>query len=140
MCTAALSVPVAAAERVLLVDDNAVNRLITRGLLRRLGLAADEAGDGDEALAAMRTTAYALVLMDCQMPVLDGYETTRRLRATPGGATAGDVPVVAVTANAVAGNRERCLDAGMDDYLAKPFGLTDLAAVVRRWLPAGAPI
>jgi CheY-like chemotaxis protein len=123
------------AGRVLLVDDNAVNRLITRGLLRRLGIAPDEAGDGCQALSAMRVTAYALVLMDCQMPVVDGYEATRRLRSgVDRGATAGDVPVVAITAHDGAGSRERCLDAGMDDYLARPFGLADLAAVVHRWL------
>jgi CheY-like chemotaxis protein len=141
--TALLEVPFTAADppprqhqstRVLLADDNAVNRRLTVGLLRRLGLHVDEASDGDQALHALEGGAYGLVLMDVRMPVLDGREATRRLRQSKDWATPADVPVVAVTAHTGAGERDACLAAGMDDYLSKPFGLDDLRTVTRRWL------
>jgi len=118
--------------RVLVVEDNAVNQLVARRQLETIGLHVDVAGNGLEALDALAASHYDLVLMDCQMPELDGYETTRRIRREKGGNW--QVPVVALTAHALAGDRERCLAAGMNDYLAKPFREMELAAVVGRWI------
>ena len=121
--------------RVLVVEDNEVNALVVRGMLEQMGVNAELAVDGQKALATMARTTYDLVLMDCQMPVMDGWEATRhwraretRLRQSP------RVPIVALTASAAAGERERCLEAGMDDYLSKPFSREALGALVDRYL------
>ncbi|OYU44000.1 MAG: hypothetical protein CFE44_15290, partial [Burkholderiales bacterium PBB4] len=103
---------------VLLVEDNVTNQELAMELLAAVGMTMDVAGDGLEALDLLERHSYALVLMDCQMPVMDGFEATRRLRAQPRFA---DLPVIAMTANAMAGERERCLSAGMNDYLSKPI-------------------
>jgi len=125
--------------RVLVVDDSPVNALVARGMLERFGLRVDVAEDGEEALQRMRQVTYDAVLMDCQMPGLDGFETTQRWRRDePVLAHGGHLPIIALTANAVPGDREHCLAAGMDDYLAKPFDLNDLGAVLQRHLPAMA--
>jgi len=125
--------------RVLVVDDSPVNALVARGMLERFGLRVDVAEDGEEALQRMRQVSYDAVLMDCQMPGLDGFETTQRWRRDePVLAHGGHLPIIALTANAVPGDREHCLAAGMDDYLAKPFDLNDLGAVLQRHLPAMA--
>jgi len=92
-------------------------------------------GDGAEAVAAVTRVPYDAVLMDCQMPVLDGFEATRRIRAEAR-PDQPRLPVIAMTANVLDGERDRCLAAGMDDYLAKPVRLTDLAQTLRRWVPA----
>ena len=118
--------------RVLVVEDNPVNQLVAAEMLKRLGLHADVAGNGAEALEVLDRLPYDLILMDCQMPVMDGFEATRRLRKTDG----PRLPVIAMTANAIRGDRERCLDAGMDDYLPKPVRISELKAMMRRWLPA----
>jgi signal transduction histidine kinase/ActR/RegA family two-component response regulator len=120
--------------RVLIVEDNPVNQLVAAEMVKRLGLHADVAGDGAEALDALERLPYDLVLMDCQMPVMDGFEATRRLRQRQ--AEGVRLPVIAMTANAIRGDRERCLDAGMDDYLPKPVRVSELKAMLRRWLPA----
>lgn len=120
--------------RVLIVEDNPVNQLVAAEMVKRLGLHADVAGDGAEALEALERLPYDLVLMDCQMPVMDGFEATRRLRQRQ--AEGLRLPVIAMTANAIRGDRERCLDAGMDDYLPKPVRISELKAMLRRWLPA----
>jgi two-component system sensor histidine kinase/response regulator len=99
-----------------------------------LGFAAHMAADGQEALDALERQTYDLVLMDCQLPGLDGYETTRRWRQRETGGRR--IPIIAVTAHAMQGEREKCLAAGMDDHIAKPFRLDQLAAAVGRWLPA----
>ncbi len=119
--------------RVLVVDDNPVNRRLARGLLERGGYEVVEAANGEEALAVLERErdAIDLVLMDVQMPVLDGLEATRRIRRMPG---LGELPVVALTAHALAGDREECLAAGMDDYLSKPLNREELLATVARWL------
>jgi hypothetical protein len=116
----------------LVVEDNPVNQQVALGQLAALGISADTAADGASALRAMGDRVYDVVLMDCQLPGLDGYETTRRLRRleTNGHRT----PVVAVTAHALKGERERCLAAGMDDYLAKPLRLGALGGVLGRLL------
>jgi CheY-like chemotaxis protein len=103
---------------VLLVDDNDINRKVALGHLRHLGYTADTAADGREALAASERRSSDVILMDCMMPVMDGYEATRRLRRAANGSRAF---IIALTANALGGDRERCLAAGMDDYLSKPL-------------------
>jgi GAF domain-containing protein/HPt (histidine-containing phosphotransfer) domain-containing protein len=122
--------------RLLVVDDHPVNREVLVRQLRLFGLAADTAADGSEALAAWAPGRYAAVLADLHMPGMDGYELTRRLRAAE--AERGTrTPVVAVTANAMRGEEERCLAAGMDAYLAKPVAIERLRATLERWLAIG---
>ena len=118
---------------VLLAEDNPVNQQVAEGLLLKLGLSVDTAGDGLEALQMESQNSYDLILMDCQMPHMDGYEATRRLRAV-GDRGGPRPPIVALTANAMAGDRERCLAAGMDDYLAKPIRLEQLRQTLAKWL------
>ena len=123
--------------RILLVEDNAVNRNVALGMLKKLGLAADTAENGKTALEALEKNGYDLVLMDCQMPIMDGYEATKRIRAMEGNERR--VPIVAMTAHAMSGDRERCIEVGMDDYLAKPITRDTLLNVLEAWLPhAGA--
>src|SRR5579875_2495855 len=119
--------------RILVVDDQPVNRMLLERLLADIGHDSAHAGDGAEALALLARERFDLVLMDCQMPVLDGYEATRRLRQRE---DAGKrIPVVAMTASALRGQRERCLAAGMDDYLRKPVTLAALNEILARWTP-----
>ena len=118
--------------RVLLVDDSAVNVLVAASMLEHCGLLVDQAENGVEALERLETQAYDLVLMDCQMPRMDGFEATRRWRSHERTHFLSHVPIVALTASAVNGDRERCIQAGMDDYLVKPFEMDDLVAVVQR--------
>jgi len=122
---------------VLLVEDNPVNREVAEAMLASLGLAVHVAEDGREALALLEAGHYDVILMDCQMPRMDGFEATRQLRAREAAAGGGErAPVVALTANAMEGDRESCLTAGMDDYLAKPFSRAELERTLARWLPA----
>ncbi|MDZ7858095.1 response regulator [Sphaerotilus sp.] len=123
--------------RVLLVEDNPVNQSVARAMLRKLGLSMMLANHGGEALALVRDEAFDLVLMDCQMPVMDGYEATAAIRGLPGGRGEG-LPIIALTANAMQGDEQRCLRVGMDAFLAKPYTLAGLRAVLVRWLPAAA--
>ena len=120
-----------------MVDDHPVNREVLVRQLRLLGLAADTAEDGSEALAVWAPGRYAAVLADLHMPGMDGYELTRRLRAAEAENGGARTPVVAVTANAMRGEEERCLAAGMDAYLAKPVAIDRLCATLERWLPVG---
>ncbi|MCF8811476.1 response regulator [Xanthomonas campestris pv. campestris] len=124
--------------RILLVEDNPVNLLVAQKLLGVLGFEADTATDGEAALSSMESTRYDMVFMDCQMPVLDGYAATRRWRAMETESGGRPIPIVAMTANAMAGDRERCLAAGMDDYLSKPVAREQLNACLQRWLPRQA--
>ncbi len=121
--------------RVLVVDDNETNQLVAVVRLQKLGLEVKTASGGTEALRLLADERFDLVMMDVQMPGLDGYETTRRIRAGHGGVLRPEVPVVAMTANAMQGDAELCLEAGMNDYLAKPIHGPTLEAVLRRWLP-----
>ncbi|WAT15404.1 ATP-binding protein [Xanthomonas fragariae] len=121
--------------RILLAEDNPVNLLVAQKLLAFLGFEADTATDGEAALSGMASTRYDMVFMDCQMPVLDGYAATRCWRAMETESGRRPVPIVAMTANAMAGDRERCLAAGMDDYLSKPVAREQLNACLQRWLP-----
>ena len=120
-----------AAWRVLLVEDNAVNRRVAEHQLTRLGCVVGIATNGVEAIAAVAEGAWDLVLMDCQMPILDGFDATREIRAQERPGTR--LPIVALTANALSGDREACLAAGMDDFLSKPIAPAALAACVERW-------
>ncbi len=121
------------ARRVLVVEDNAINQTVACRMLERLGQTVHVASNGIEALAALQQATYDLVFMDCQMPEMDGFEATRRIRAAP---AAHHTPIVAMTANSLKGDRERCLAAGMDDYVGKPVRLPELSAVLRKWLTA----
>jgi two-component system, sensor histidine kinase and response regulator len=122
--------------RVLLVEDNEVNQLVARGMLSGLGCRVEIANNGREALEALGHGGFDLALMDCQMPEMDGFEATRRWRQIEKPGTSR-LPVVALTANALDGDRERCLGAGMDDYLSKPFKREELARVLARHVAQG---
>ena len=119
---------------VLVVEDSPVNRLVAVRVLERCGFRAHVVNDGREALQALSTQRYDAVLMDCQMPDIDGYEATRELRRREGGGR--HTPVIAMTAHAMTGDRERCLEAGMNDYIAKPVRAQTLNDVLRRWIDA----
>ena len=119
--------------RLLLAEDNEVNQLVALSQLETLGYRVDAVSNGLEVLQALEATAYDLVLMDCQMPTLDGYEATRRVRAAE--APWSTIPIVAVTAHAMSGDREKCLAAGMNDYISKPFQRETLIDVLESWLP-----
>ncbi|MDQ1468323.1 MAG: hypothetical protein QOH10_2738, partial [Actinomycetota bacterium] len=118
---------------VLLVEDNAMNQLVATKLLEKLGYTADVAENGRVALAAIAAASYDAVLMDCQMPEMDGYDATRELRRIENG-SAHRLPVIAMTAAAMSGDRERCLAAGMDDYVTKPVRAASLGAALERWI------
>jgi PAS domain S-box-containing protein len=118
---------------VLVVEDNPLNQQLARAMLEKLGYAVTIADSGEQALHLLTRREYSAVIMDCQMPVLDGYTTTKRLRAAEG-VGRRRTPVIAMTANAMLEERQRCLDAGMDDYLVKPVRGDDLRRVLHRWI------
>lgn len=135
---------------VLIVEDNAINQKVAINLVRKLGYATQAAWNGQEALdflaKSIESTSNievqseavkppSLILMDCQMPLLDGYEATRRLRMEPQYEALKTVPVVALTASAIQGDKERCKAAGMDDYLSKPVNKGLLQSMLRKWIP-----
>jgi two-component system, sensor histidine kinase and response regulator len=120
--------------KILLVEDNPVNREVAVGMLESLGCVAHAAENGWLALEAINNDAYDAVLMDCQMPVMDGLTATAELRRREQNAGGARLPIIALTANAMEGERERCLAAGMDDFLSKPFSQQQLAALLKRWL------
>jgi PAS domain S-box-containing protein len=128
--------------RVLLVEDNAINQTVALKMLEKLGYRADAVADGQEALFALETTPYDLVLMDVQMPVMDGFAATRAIRSGRAKALRPNLPIIAMTAHAIEGDREKCLEAGMDDYVPKPVALLALAAALERWLtrPQKTPV
>lgn len=117
---------------ILLVEDNPINQELTLALLEQMNLGADVANDGAQALQKLRHNDYDLVLMDCQMPVMDGFEATLQIRQDP---RWQHLPIVALTANVLRGDRERCLAVGMNDYLPKPIDHQQFQAILRRWLP-----
>ena len=119
--------------RVLLAEDNHINQLVALKILQSLGYQADVVNDGREALCALEKAPYDLILLDCQMPEMDGFETTRRIRSGEAGTRNTRVPIVALTANAMVSDRQECLLAGMDDYVSKPIDVSELAAAMKRW-------
>ncbi len=123
--------------RALLVEDNSVNRLIGNAMLEGLGMQVVMAEDGKEALDRLASESFEVILMDCQMPVMDGYQATTRLREIERATGKPRTPVIALTANAFSGDVERCLAAGMDDHLAKPFVIEQLHTIIKRWMPTG---
>lgn len=116
---------------VLLVEDNMVNRKLAVLILERVGCRVDVALDGAEGVEKYKSGHYAAIFMDCQMPVMDGYEATRAIRKLEAGAS--HIPIIAVTANAMKGDKEKCLACGMDDYISKPLRPHDLQEAVSRW-------
>ncbi len=118
------------APRILMAEDNPINQKVGKLILQRAGFVIDLVEDGSEALAAQRAEPYDLILMDCQMPIMDGFEASRQIRQLDG----PQPVIVAVTANALVGERERCLKAGMNDYLSKPFQAEQLIGVVKKWI------
>jgi len=121
--------------RILLVEDDTINRLMTKSLLSRAGYHIEVASNGSEAIDALEKNDYSVVLMDCMMPVLNGYEATIVIRNPASAVRNHAIPVIALTANAMQEDRDRCLAAGMDDYLAKPIELTKMLALLEKWLP-----
>jgi two-component system sensor histidine kinase/response regulator len=131
----ALDVSALAGARALLVEDNEINQLVATALLDGLGIAVDVAGDGAIALDRVRQTAYDVVLMDVQMPVMDGLTSTREIRKLPG---MSRLPILAMTANVMAGDRETCLAAGMNDYIPKPIDRSLLIEKLLQWVKRAA--
>jgi CheY-like chemotaxis protein len=119
---------------ILLAEDNLVNQVVTRGFLETLGCYVDIVNNGMGAIKALNQKSYDMVLMDCQMPELDGFETTRLIRKKEKDDHGRHVPIIALTAHALEGDRETCLEAEMDDYLAKPFTLEELCGKLEHWL------
>jgi CheY-like chemotaxis protein len=119
---------------VLLADDNEINILLGQELLQRLGCRVTTAANGRQALGRLEEAHFELILMDCRMPEMDGYKATAEIRRRNVTLNGQRVPIIALTANAAEGDRQRCLDAGMDDYLTKPFRRRDLERVLARWV------
>lgn len=120
--------------RILVVDDMPVNRMLLVNILQKDGYTVNVAGNGKEALDTMEQNTYDLIFMDCHMPEMDGYQCTREIRARELAEGSARLPVVAITADAMKGNEQRCLDAGMDGFLTKPINKPRVDAVLKKWL------
>ena len=121
--------------RILVAEDTRINQQVAIAILEKLGYQADAVANGREAVEALRRIPYDLVLMDCQMPEMNGYEAAACIRDPQSGVSNPKVPIVALTAHAMKGDREQCIAAGMDDYVVKPVHHTTLHATLRKWLP-----
>jgi CheY-like chemotaxis protein len=119
--------------RILVAEDNSFNLKVAQGILGKLGYKSDVAANGLEAVQALELIDYDIVLMDCMMPEMDGFEATTKIRNPESRVLNHKVPIIAMTANAMTGDRERCLNAGMDDYLSKPVRKNELAALLEKW-------
>jgi CheY-like chemotaxis protein len=128
-----LPLPAAAGSRILVVEDTAINRMLMDEILTQAGMVVEFAEDGQVAVAQVKARPYDLVLMDMQMPVMDGIAATVAIRQLPG---MGQLPIIAMTANAMPADSDRCLASGMNDYLSKPIMLDNLWVVLGRWLPS----
>jgi two-component system, sensor histidine kinase SagS len=122
--------------RILMAEDNGINQRVGKLILQRAGFSIDLVADGNEALQAHQSNPYDVILMDCQMPVMDGFEACRHIRELE----QPQPVIIAVTANALVGERDRCLNAGMDDYLSKPFQAEQLVAIVKKWVDSRAGV
>ncbi|MEP1447392.1 MAG: response regulator [Paraglaciecola sp.] len=120
--------------RVLVVEDNVINQVVAQSMLEQLGIQSDLAANGEEALKALESFPFDLVLMDCQMPVMDGFEATRHVRSPQSKVLDSSIPIIAMTANTMAGDREKCIDAGMNDFISKPVESFKLQQVLEHWL------
>jgi CheY-like chemotaxis protein len=120
--------------RILLAEDNSVNQKVARAMLKKLGCQTDVVANGLEAVKALQAVFYDLVLMDCQMPEMDGFEATRAIRQKESAACSPSIPIIAMTASAMQADREKCLQAGMSDFIAKPVQSEELAEMLARWL------
>jgi CheY-like chemotaxis protein len=126
--------------KLLVVEDNLVNQRVSQSLLKRLGFEVDIASNGEEGVRMWETQEYAAIIMDCQMPVLDGYSATALIRQKEEAERRPRLPIIALTANALPHDRQKCLDAGMDDYLTKPVLKQDLGDTLARWLGISVPV
>ena len=120
---------------ILLAEDNEVNRMVATSILKRFGCTVTPAGNGVEVLKLFDSRDFSLILMDCLMPDMDGFSATKRIREKEEEIGIGHLPIVAFTANVLEGDRERCLNAGMDDYLTKPAQIGDVEQILSKWLP-----
>jgi len=125
--------------RILLAEDNLVNQEVAMAMLQRMGLSTKIAGNGLDAVTALETESFDLVLMDCHMPIMDGFEATQKIREREMSAGVAKIPIIALTANAILGDRENCIAKGMDDYLSKPFTIEQLHKLLTQWLPVREP-
>ena len=116
------------------MEDNVTNQIVAKGLLSLYGVDVEVAENGQEAIEMAKSTQFDLILMDCQMPILDGYEATKRIRQLMDAKTPADVPIIALSANAMKGEEEKCFDSGMDDYVAKPISQDKVEASLVKWL------
>jgi CheY-like chemotaxis protein len=121
--------------RVLLVEDSLVNQELARECLTEAGCSVDTANDGRQAISCVNDKSFDIILMDCQMSGMDGFNATRSIRNLEMGTGRPRAPIIALTAHALLGDRELCISAGMDDYLSKPFLEDDLIAKIKKWLP-----
>jgi CheY-like chemotaxis protein len=121
--------------RVLVVEDELINQMVSRQVLQKMSIEVTVVENGQQAIDAVVSDRFDLVLMDCQMPVMDGYAATRSIRANEQARGIARLPIIAFTAHAMRGDREVCIDAGMDDYLSKPFEIIDLQNILQQWLP-----
>ncbi len=121
--------------RILLAEDNFTNQQVALGILKKLGLRADAVANGEEAVKAFKSIPYDIILMDVQMPEMDGFDATRHIRGTQSAVPNHTVPIIAMTAHAMQGDREKCLESGMNDYVSKPVTPWALAEALRKWLP-----
>ncbi|MDO6445632.1 transporter substrate-binding domain-containing protein [Colwellia sp. 1_MG-2023] len=120
--------------RVLVVEDNAINQRVAQGLLQKFGIQVDVAANGKEALSSLKDLPFDLVLMDCQMPIMDGYEATKNIRAEHSEVLNRKIPIIAMTANSMKGDQAKCISVGMDDFISKPVNPNKLEEVLTRWL------
>lgn len=119
---------------ILLVEDNIINQEVAKGILEEFDCQIDIADNGQIALQMLKEKSYSGVIMDCQMPVMDGYETTRRIRNAESGNNNINIPIVAMTANTMSGDKEKCIEAGMNDFIAKPINIMTLHEKLKQWM------